>query len=194
MPDSPAGPAAIEIGHGRSLRVRGSIDRVDETDDGGLLVIDYKAGSTRSYEKLSLDDPTLGGSRLQLVLYDLAARRLRGAADSADGHGAYWFVSSKGRFTEIGYPTNAARQQVLEAVGAVVDGIGAGLFPMHPEEPGWKPWVSCRYCEPDGMGTKDQWRDWQRKQRDPALAAYLDLIEPDREQPQGQERPEGARR
>ena len=194
MPDSPAGPAAIEIGHGRSLRVRGSIDRVDETDDGGLLVIDYKAGSTRSYEKLSLDDPTLGGSRLQLVLYDLAARRLRGAADAADGHGAYWFVSSKGRFTEIGYPTNAARQQVLDAVGAVVDGIGAGLFPMHPEEPGWKPWVSCRYCEPDGMGTKDQWRDWQRKQRDPALAVYLDLIAPDREQPQGQERPEGARR
>ena len=194
MPDSPGGPAAIEIGHGRSLKIRGSIDRVDETDDGGLLVIDYKAGSTRSYEKLSLDDPTLGGSRLQLVLYDLAARRLRGAADSADGHGAYWFVSSKGRFTEIGYPTNAARQQVLEAVGAVVDGIGAGLFPMHPEEPGWKPWVSCRYCEPDGMGTKDQWRDWQRKQRDPALATYLDLIEPDREQPQGQERPEGARR
>ena len=194
MPDSPGGPAAIEIGHGRSLKIRGSIDRVDETDDGGLLVIDYKAGSTRSYEKLSLDDPTLGGSRLQLVLYDLAARRLRGAADSADGHGAYWFVSSKGRFTEIGYPTNAARQQVLEAVGAVVDGIGAGLFPMHPEEPGWKPWVSCRYCEPDGMGTKDQWRDWQRKQRDPALGTYLDLIEPDREQPQGQERPEGARR
>ena len=194
MPDSPGGPAAIEIGHGRSLKIRGSIDRVDETDDGGLLVIDYKAGSSRSYEKLSLEDPTLGGSRLQLVLYDLAARRLRGAADTADSHGAYWFVSSKGRFTEIGYPTNAARQQVLEVVGAVVDGIGAGLFPLHPEEPGWKPWVSCRYCEPDGMGTKDQWRDWQRKQRDPALATYLDLIEPDREQPQGRERPEGARR
>ncbi len=194
MPDSPGGPAAIEIGHGRSLKIRGSIDRVDETDDGGLLVIDYKTGSARSYEKLSLEDPTLGGSRLQLVLYDLAARRLRGAADTADSHGAYWFVSSKGRFIEIGYPTNAARQQVLEAVGAVVDGIGAGLFPLHPEEPGWKPRVSCRYCEPDGMGTKDQWRDWQRKQRDPALATYLDLIEPDRGQPQGRERPEGSRR
>ena len=47
MPDSPGGPAAIEIGHGRSLKIRGSIDRVDETDDGGLLVIDYKAGSSR---------------------------------------------------------------------------------------------------------------------------------------------------
>ena len=192
MPASPGGPAVIEIGDGRSLRVRGSIDRVDETDAGGLLVIDYKTGSTRSYEKLSLDDPTLGGCRLQLVLYDLAARRLRGVSDSADGHGVYWFVSSKGRFTDIGYPTNDARPQVLAAVGAVVDGVGAGLFPLHPEEPGWKPWVSCRSCEPDGMGTKDQWRDWQRKKLDPALTAYLDLVEPDREQPQQRQRIAGA--
>ncbi len=183
IPDSPTGPVTIGIDRDRSLRLRGSIDRVDETSDGGLLVIDYKTGSTRGYDKLDSDDPTLGGRRLQLVLYDLAARRLRDASDSADGYGAYWFVSSKGRFTPIGYATGAARKRVLEAVGSVVDGIGAGLFPLHPEEPGWKPWVSCPYCEPDGMGTKDQWRDWQRKQRDPALAPYLDLIDPDREQP-----------
>ena len=192
MPHSPDGPVVIEIGGKRSLRVRGSIDRVDETDAGGLLVVDYKTGSTRSYEKLGLDDPTLGGSRLQLVLYDLAARRLRGASDSAEGYGAYWFVSSKGRFADIGYPTNDARQPVLAAIGSVVDGIGAGLFPLHPEEPGWKPWVSCHYCEPDAMGTKDQWRDWQRKQRDPALAPYLDLVDPDRQQPHAQARPAGA--
>ena len=188
----PHSPVVIEIGDGRSLRVRGSIDRVDDTDAGGLLVIDYKTGSTRNYEKLGLDDPTLGGSRLQLVLYDLAARRLRGAPESAEGYGAYWFVSSKGRFADIGYPTNDARQPVLAAVGSVVDGIGAGLFPLHPEEPGWKPRVSCHYCEPDEMGTKDQWRDWQRKQRDPALAPYLDLIDPDRQQPQEHARPAGA--
>ena len=180
MPRSPSGPVTIDIGNNRSLRVRGSIDRIDVTDSGGLLVVDYKTGSARSYERLDLDDPTLGGRRLQLVLYDLATRRLRDASDSADGYGAYWFVSSKGRFVEVGYPTNAARQPVLEAVSSVVDGIGSGLFPLHPEEPGWKPWVSCPYCEPDGMGTKDQWRDWQRKQRDPALTAYLDLVDPDR--------------
>ena len=188
-PHTPGGPVVIEIGDGRNLKVRGSIDRVDETDSGGLLVVDYKTGSSRSYEKLSLDDPTLGGSRLQLVLYDLAARRLRGASDSADGYGSYWFVSSKGRFTDIGYATKDARAQVLAAVGAVVDGIGSGLFPLHPEEPGWKRWVSCHYCEPDGMGTKDQWRDWQRKQRDPALAPYLELVDPDGQQPQAHTRP-----
>lgn len=188
MPHSAGGPVTIEIGDDRPLRLRGSIDRVDVTDDGGLVVIDYKTGSSYSYGKLSLDDPTLGGSRLQLVLYDLAARRLRGASDSVTGYGAYWFASSKGRFTEIGYPTNDARPQVLEAVESVVEGIGAGLFPLHPEEPGWKPFVSCYFCEPDGMGTKDQWRDWQRKQQDPALAAYLNLVDPDREQPPEAER------
>ena len=185
IPRSPSGPVTIGIDRDRSLRLRGSIDRVDVTSDGGLLVIDYKTGSTRSYEKLDLDDPALSGRRLQLVLYDLAARRLRDVPDSAEGHGAYWFVSSKGRFTPIGYSTDAARRPVLEAVGAVVDGIGSGLFPLHPEEPGWKPWVSCLYCEPDAMGTKEQWRDWQRKQRDPALVPYLDLVDPDRERPQG---------
>ena len=101
-------------------------------------------------------------------------------------------MSSKARFTEIGYATNDARSRVLEAVDSVVDGIGAGLFPLHPEEPGWKPFVSCHFCEPDGMGTKDQWRDWQRKQRDPALAPYLDLVDPDREPPPGRVRPAGA--
>ena len=189
MPHSLGGAVTIDIGDNRSLRIRGSIDRVDTTDAGGLVVIDYKTGSNYSYRHLGPDDPALGGSRLQLVLYDLAARRLRGAPDSGAGYGAYWFVSSKGRFAEIGYPTDEARPRVLEAVGAVVDGIGAGLFPLHPEEPGWKPFVSCYFCEPDGLGTKDQWRDWQRKQHDQALAPYLDLVEPDREQTRGRAGP-----
>ena len=179
LPGSPAGPVTLNIGEGRSLKIRGSIDRIDATEAGGLLVVDYKTG--RRYDQLDLDDPTQGGRRLQLVLYDLAARRLLAASVSADGYGAYWFVSTKGQFSDVGYPTDVARQPVLEAVGAVVDGIGAGLFPLHPIEPGWRPFVPCHYCEPDGMGTKDQWRDWQRKQRDPALAAYLDLVDPDRE-------------
>ena len=184
MPRSPDGPVTIGIGDDRSLRIRGSIDRIDVTDTGGLLVVDYKTGSARSYNGLSAQNPTLGGQRLQLVLYDLAARRLQDTPDSTEGYGAYWFVSSKGLFDEVGYPTNAARRAVLEAVGSVVDGIGAGLFPLHPEAPGWKPFVSCYYCEPDGLGTKDQWRDWQRKQHDPALAPYLDLVDADRERPQ----------
>ena len=194
MPDSASGPVSVEIGSGRSMNVRGSIDRVETTPHGGLLVVDYKTGSAGAYEKLGPDDPTLGGHRLQLVLYDLAARSMLGIADSADGHGAYWFVSTKGQFSDIGYATNAARRQVLKAVNAIVDGVGDGLFPLHPDEPVWRPWVPCGYCDPDGMGTRDQWRDFQRKRDDPALARYLDLVEPDRERSKAPQSAQGAPR
>ena len=194
MPHSANGPVNVEIGNGRSMNVRGSIDRVDATPHDGLLVVDYKTGSDRAYEKLGPEDPTLGGHRLQLVLYDLAARSLLGIADTADGHGAYWFVSSKGQFSDIGYATNAARRRVLEAVNAIVDGVGDGLFPLHPDEPVWRPWVPCGYCDPDGMGTRDQWRDFQRKRGDPALARYLDLVDPGREPSEAARSAQGATR
>jgi len=194
MPRSASGPVSVEIGSGRSMSVRGSIDRVDATPDGGLLVVDYKTGSARAYEKLGPDDPTLGGHRLQLVLYDLAARSLLGIGDTADGHGAYWFVSAKGQFSDVGYATDAARRRVLEAVNAIVDGVGDGLFPLHPDEPVWRPWVPCGYCDPDGMGTRDQWRDFQRKRDDPALARYLDLVDPDRERSEAPQSAAGAPR
>ena len=194
MPDSASGPVSVEIGSGRSMNVRGSIDRVETTPHGGLLVVDYKTGSAGAYEKLGPDDPTLGGHRLQLVLYDLAARSMLGIGDTADGHGAYWFVSTKGQFSDIGYATDAARRQVLEAVNAIVDGVGDGLFPMHPDEPVWRPWVPCGYCDPDGMGTRDQWRDFQRKRDDPALARYLDLVDPDRERSEAPQSAQGAPR
>lgn len=194
MPHSASGPVSVQIGNGRSVSVRGSIDRVDATPHGGLLVVDYKTGSARSYQKLGPEDPTLGGYRLQLVLYDLAARSLLGIAGTADGHGAYWFVSTKGQFSDVGYATNAARRQVLEAVNSIIDGIGDGLFPLHPDEPVWRPWVPCGYCDPDGMGTRDQWRDFQRKRDDPALARYLDLVDPDRERSEAPQSTEGAPR
>ena len=194
MPHSHDGPVTIDIGDNRSLRIRGSIDRIDVTDAGGLLVVDYKTGSTRGYEKLGPDDPALGGRRLQLVLYGLAARRLQESSGAADDYGAYWFVSAKGAFREVGYPTGSARRQVLEAVNAIADGIGDGLFPMHPAEPVWRPWVACHYCEPDALGTRDQWRDFLRKLGDRSLAPYLDLVYADHDGSQDRQLTEGVPR
>ncbi|MCY4279571.1 MAG: hypothetical protein OXC59_02505, partial [Acidimicrobiaceae bacterium] len=111
----------------------------------------------------------------------------RGVLDVPEGassQGGCWFVSTKGQFRDAGYRADEARRQVLEAVNTIIDGIGDGLFPLHPDEPSGQPWVSCGFCDPDGLGTRDQWRDWQRKQADPDLARYLDLIDPEREQPQ----------
>ena len=160
----------------RQLAVRGSIDRVDETDSGGLVVIDYKTGSSSSYKDLSADDPAPAGGHLQLALYALAARQILDRPD-AEARGDYWFVSRRGGFMSVGYPVDAtAEKRVLATVAAIVDGIGAGLFPLHPEKPGWRRWVPCWFCEPDGLGTRDVWRDWERKRTRPDLLGYTALI------------------
>ncbi len=163
----------------RRLALRGSIDRVDETASGDLAVIDYKTGSARSYQKLTAEDPTPAGGHLQLVLYALAARQILDRPDAA-ARGDYWFVSQKGGFVSRGYTVGADTEAtVLATVAAIAEGIGAGVFPLHPEEPGWRLWIPCRYCEPDGLGTRDVWRDWERKQTHPDLRDYTALVVPE---------------
>lgn len=180
QPGSDRDAVTIGIGGARTIRLRGSIDRVDATDGGGLVVIDYKTGSdsNRSYKDLSPDNPSSEGRRLQLVLYAEAIRAIEGRSGDpvrAD----YWFVSAKGGFRTRGYEvTDQVRDRVLETVGAVLDGIAAGLYPSHPEPPQWRPFVPCRFCEPDGLGTRDRHNDWTRKLADPSLRPYLAVAEP----------------
>ncbi len=177
-----------------TVRLRGSIDRIDETRSNtatgvsgrGLVVIDYKTGSTRRYKKLDADQPTPEGGHLQLVLYAAAAREMlqRGRTHrgriTGDVHGEYWFVTQKGGFQSLGYQIDSiVRDKVLATVRAISEGIRDGVFPMRPSKPGWRLFVPCYYCEPDGMGTGDAWRDWQRKRESPDVWPYTGIVEPD---------------
>jgi hypothetical protein len=179
MPGSPHDPVVVRLTDGRTIRIRGSIDRVDHGFDDQLVIIDYKTGQSHRFKGLSTEDPAPGGGHLQLVLYAAAARSILGRTESK-ARGAYWFVSQVGKFAAHGYEiTPAVEGVVLGLVGAVSDGIAAGLFPLHPAQPGWRNRVPCWFCEPDGLGTRDQWRDWERKHDDPRLRPYLDIAEPD---------------
>ena len=178
QPGSDRDAVTIKIGGGRTIRLRGSIDRVDATEEGGLVVIDYKTGKDEEYAKLSEQDPSLGGRRLQLVLYTEAIRAVKGRAD-APVRADYWFVSDRGGFRARGYKvTDEVRDRVLETVSAVIDGIADGLYPPHPAPHGWRLYAPCRFCEPDELGTRDQHKDWKRKLADPDLRPYLAVAEP----------------
>ena len=136
-------PLAVELSDGRVLRFRGSADRVDVTDDGDLVVIDYKTGSKRPYLHLSEDDPDRAGSRLQLPIYGRAARV---AADRPDGDvwAGYWFITEKEHFAWEGYElTKVVDERFDEVLRIIVDGIESGHFPQRPPEPTWRPWVEC---------------------------------------------------
>jgi ATP-dependent helicase/nuclease subunit B len=168
---------AIEIkcSDGRTVRMSGSIDRVDRFADGRLAVIDYKSGSPTPYAKMSLDDPLLKGQLLQLPIYAHAARTLLGDPSGEPIKASYWFVLRDPK-NERGYPVDARIEGALDhALGIIVDGIERGVFVAKPPEPGWSMWIECPYCEPDGLGTTDTHRAWLRKQGAPELADYLEL-------------------
>jgi RecB family exonuclease len=175
-----APPLEVALPDGRSIRIRGLIDRLETAASDRIVVTDYKLGSTRGYQELkSGDDPVARGAKLQLGVYALAARAHLGQPD-APVTAQYWFTSAKGDFEQIGDEFTAAADQRFRGVlQAIVDGIGAGLFPAHPEVPTGTPFVSCACCDPDGLGTGERRRAWERKRLDPALRAYTELAEPE---------------
>jgi ATP-dependent helicase/nuclease subunit B len=172
-----AAPVVLPIADGRRLRFRGAADRVDVGDDGTIHVVDYKTGKADDFGRLGPDNPDERGTKLQLPVYGLAARQFVGRAD-APVQAHYWFISEREGFQRIGY---AVDDQVLARVGAtlatIVDGIERGAFPPRPDASG-TPWVTCPYCDPDGLGVADLRREWERKRHHPAIAAYAAMAEP----------------
>jgi ATP-dependent helicase/nuclease subunit B len=151
---------------GGPIRLWGAIDRIDRLEDGRLVVIDYKTGSTFNWGARSGDYN--GGRRLQHVLYAAAARQLESAEVAR---------------AEYQFPTRRAENQresyeapVLEAGLGVVDKllglVERGLF--HPTTQV----DDCRFCDfravcrarPKEFGKIESPRaEWAREARVPEL-------------------------
>jgi RecB family exonuclease len=167
---------AYRLPDGRSVRLNGAVDRIDQLPDGSLRVIDYKTGASRSYQALTPEEPHQAGTRLQLALYGAVAGDLLGSRHVDAG---YWFITGKGNFDWVGYElTPGVQDRVGGAVATIVDGIHQGVFPSRPPVDPAFAWVDCWYCSPDGMNTAEARRTWEHKRLDPALAPYVRLCEP----------------
>jgi ATP-dependent helicase/nuclease subunit B len=167
----------VRLADGRELRFRGSADRVDRAGNA-LVVVDYKTGSPRRFEKISTADPTAAGTKLQLPVYAHAARAglgMPGSGVSAE----YWFLR-KDRGKRISMPLTPEVDEAFGAALAVIaDGIAGGLFPHRPPEgDGWAGFIECPYCDTDGLGVKELRDRWERKRHDPRLTRYLALVDP----------------
>ncbi|MCB0994877.1 MAG: PD-(D/E)XK nuclease family protein [Acidimicrobiales bacterium] len=172
------GPSAVdvELSDGRRLRLRGSIDRLDVRDDGGLVVTDYKTG--RDPGSLGTD-PVLRGTRLQLPLYALAARQLRDDPD-APVASRYWYITAAAGFSVRELPiTDEAASRVDDVLRRICDGIEAGVFCSHPVVTTRPAFVPCEFCDPDGLGVNHLRRAFVRKASAPALTGYVELVEPE---------------
>jgi ATP-dependent helicase/nuclease subunit B len=167
--------AVIRLPDGRGIQLQGSVDRVDRTRDGALVVTDHKTGGKAKFKDLSADDPTAGGTLFQLPSY-AAAARARFGNDDTIVHAEYGLMS-KGNYERPGYAITAeVDERVRSALAAVVSGIETGYFPNRPERPGYRFFISCEYCEPDHLGTAERWAEWDRKQHDSRLAPWFGPI------------------
>ncbi len=132
-----AEPAELVLPDGRGVRIRGRIDRVDRLPDGSLLVVDYKTGRARYYERVPGEPPFAGGRQIQAGVYSAVVERLLRIPVE--------------RF-EYRFPTVRGEHGVVPYEGAEIDGASAvvetlltlverGLF-LPTDEP-----QDCSWCD-----------------------------------------------
>lgn len=183
--DGGEGVLEVRLDDGRQVRMRGYIDRVDAAPDGSRLrVVDYKTGKPISASLKGNpfeDDRFVGGTKLQLAAYALAARRHFGSVPTV---AEYWYLSERWRFKREGYEvTDEVIDEFRDVLSRIVTGIEAGLFPARPGEEIYHPlrggytYAHCAYCPYDRVCPVDRADAWERHRSDPALQGYTSLSE-----------------
>ncbi len=139
------------------------------------MVIDYKTGSRRGTERIR--EGVGRGTKLQLPIYGLAAAQRFPAEEVVS---LYWFVGRRERFHQEPLLVD---EEVLAALGRAVQGlvagIAAGSFPARPGKPDQTTFEHCRWCDYDVACSPHRAHTWERLRRDPALAEYVGLVEPE---------------
>jgi ATP-dependent helicase/nuclease subunit B len=131
---------AIELGGGRSFRLRGFIDRVDSLGKDAYRIIDYKTGSPKPYE----DVVHFGrGRTLQPALYAVALEQIlareRPGARPCVVESGYLFPSRKGEGHEI-MVRGFDRDRLRHLLNDLLDLLEKGYFIAGPD-------AKCGYCD-----------------------------------------------
>ncbi len=172
----------VTLPNGESITLRGMVDRVDITEDGRVLVNDYKSGKAEKYNKLK-DDPFMAGTTLQLGMYAEGAIQDTGR-QAAAAH--YWRVERPGKDQRVGYTwTPELRARFHDVLTAITSGIGDGVFAAQPGE--WDTWSqtndNCGFCDFDSVCLRDRGDHELAKADAPELAVRVALsptaVDPD---------------
>jgi hypothetical protein len=175
-------PLELTLPRSGPVRFAGSIDRIDATEDGGLVVIDYKTGTDRGYSAIpntakaarGSDDLVDGGRKLQLILYGLAARAHHGSRKS-EVQAYYWFVEH-GRLCRGGPIDQKEEARLLDVLDVIVSGVRGGIYPANPGKwDQWGGWSSCHFCPYDRVCPSSRGEAWQSARAHPDVAPYAAL-------------------
>ncbi len=124
-------PLVIELGDGRELRVSGKIDRIDERENGTLVLRDYKTG------RAPRDDGGIfrGGRQLQIPFYILAAEGLFPEARVVE---AFLDYVDGGRQVALD-PSVVKGETFRKLLRGLSEAIAGGVFVQDPS--------ACNICD-----------------------------------------------
>jgi ATP-dependent helicase/nuclease subunit B len=132
-------PIEVELGDGKSLALRGKIDRIDRLPDGTYEVIDYKTGG---FYPDKYDGAFGGGGLLQHAVYGIAAATLLKKIDASPtiARFVYEFPSAKGGGERVAIDPQP-RAKIGEVLSDLLDVIASGTF-VSAQDAG-----ECRFCD-----------------------------------------------
>ncbi len=135
-----AGPEPIEIpaGKGKTIRLRGSIDRIDRAADGAYEIWDYKTGSDFSFRNWRRLDR---GRRIQHAIYAAVFEAMlrRGGSPGKVARAGYVFPGSRGDGHRDDFGYDPAELETV--VDRLCDVIGGAAF-LHSADAK----EGCRFC------------------------------------------------
>jgi len=172
--DDAGPPVTVLLDDGRSVAFQGSIDRVDRTAAGQLMVSDYKTGKQGRLSDLTRD-PVAAGKLLQLPLYAMAACERFGGPTPV--HARYWLLSGERSapcFHLVVTPAVEARFR--QVVRLIADGVQDGCFPGVPGPPAFRTFSNCMGCDFDAICSTARDRQWGRKYNRPELHGVVTLV------------------
>lgn len=123
-------PVSVTLPSGAAVRVRGRVDRVDQslTEPAAFGIVDYKTGSSRHYYSGGAFD---NGRRVQNALYvPMVESRLRGLVPGARVSGfTYLFPTERAMGDRVGWSADELADGLI-IVEQLCRGIASGCFPL----------------------------------------------------------------
>lgn len=175
-------PLEVELPTAGRVPFAGKVDRVDVTETGDLVVIDYKTGSGKGYDAIpklggkpkESDDLVDRGRKLQLVLYAMATRA-HFSPPARPISAYYWFVE-QGELHRGAAVGSEEESRLLEVLDVTVRGIREGVYPAHPGDwNGWSGWEGCRFCPYDRACASSRGEVWLSISTADPVRAYAEL-------------------
>lgn len=155
-------PLTVDLGDGRTLRVIGRIDRIDEGQDGSLILRDYKTGKAPRSNDGAL---FRGGQQLQIPFYVLAAAQIFPGQPVRE---AFLDYVDGGRQVAFD-PQASVGERFHDLLRGLARSVGEAVFPQEA--------AACDFCDYTAVcgpkGLIERRRSY--KVRDRRLQDYLRL-------------------